>query len=182
MLRAKLRLSAIAGANMMSSSSLSSSKLLKNAILFSSSSSPKLFNGVFSPGNRVSFSARFTPASLRCYASSSRIDRIQVQNPIVEMDGLFSKTHSQFVGSSYMFSFTFSIIFFFFGFKIRWWDDKDYMDNDKRQSMSFNSMCTFYCFDLGLDRTTLMFDSLDLFFFGWFLCVCSLFFLIWIWI
>ncbi|PON84229.1 Isocitrate dehydrogenase NADP-dependent [Trema orientale] len=85
MLRTKLRLSAMAGATMISSSS-SSCKALSNPIFFFSSSSPKLFNGVSSP-NRLTFSARFTPASLRCYASSSGIDRIQVQNPIVEMDG-----------------------------------------------------------------------------------------------
>lgn len=90
MLRATLRLTAIFGTTMISSSSssLSSSKALRSPIFFSSSSS-RLFNGAL-PANRVCFSPRFAHASLRCYASSLGFDRIQVQNPIVEMDGLFA--------------------------------------------------------------------------------------------
>ncbi|KAB2011617.1 hypothetical protein ES319_D09G032200v1 [Gossypium barbadense] len=38
--------------------------------------------------NRVVFTAQFPRAvSLRCYASSSGFDRVQVRNPVVEMDG-----------------------------------------------------------------------------------------------
>lgn len=98
MLRPKLRLSAIFGTTMISSSSssssLSSSKALRNPTFFSASS-PRLFNGAL-PTSRVCFSSRFAHASLRCYASSSGFDRIQVQNPIVEMDGLFVNTTSIF--------------------------------------------------------------------------------------
>ncbi|KAK5802472.1 isocitrate dehydrogenase [NADP], chloroplastic/mitochondrial-like [Gossypium arboreum] len=38
--------------------------------------------------NRVVFTAQFSRAvSLRCYASTSGFDRVQVRNPVVEMDG-----------------------------------------------------------------------------------------------
>lgn len=50
-----------------------------------------LSSGIFSGGasrNRVAFPVRFRRAlSVRCFASSGGSDRIQVQNPIVEMDG-----------------------------------------------------------------------------------------------
>ncbi|GFY83131.1 isocitrate/isopropylmalate dehydrogenase family protein [Actinidia rufa] len=48
---------------------------------------PKLFAGVFFR-NRVSISSNhFANASLRCFASSTAMEKIKVQNPIVEMDG-----------------------------------------------------------------------------------------------
>lgn len=79
-----------AGVTMLSSSTSSSS----SAALSSSwkSKSPRfLSSGVFSGGawrNRVAFPVRFRRASaVRCFASSGGSDRIQVQNPIVEMDG-----------------------------------------------------------------------------------------------
>ncbi|XP_020414773.1 isocitrate dehydrogenase [NADP], chloroplastic/mitochondrial isoform X2 [Prunus persica] len=84
MLRARLQLSAMSRAAMISSSA-SSSVAMRNPSL-SFSSSPRLFNGV-PVGNRVSFSVRFSHTSLRCYASSPGLDKIRVQNPIVEMDG-----------------------------------------------------------------------------------------------
>lgn len=50
-----------------------------------------LSSGIFSGGasmNRVSFHVQPHRASaVRCFASSGGSDRIQVQNPIVEMDG-----------------------------------------------------------------------------------------------
>lgn len=77
-----------AGVTMLSSSTSSSS----SAALSSSWKSPRfLSSGVFSGGasrNRVAFAVRFHRASaVRCFASSGGSDRIQVQNPIVEMDG-----------------------------------------------------------------------------------------------
>ena len=91
-----LRLSAMSsGAKMLTSTSSSSSSFLavRNPSFFSSTST-RLFNGgVLHRGNknRVSFSSAtsFANASLRCYASSTGFDRVQVQNPIVEMDGEF---------------------------------------------------------------------------------------------
>lgn len=54
-------------------------------------SSGFLSSGIFSGGasrNRVTFPFQFHRASsVRCFASSGGSDRIQVQNPIVEMDG-----------------------------------------------------------------------------------------------
>lgn len=75
-----------AGVTMLSSSTSSSS----SAALWKS---PRfLSSGVFSGGasrKRVAFPVRFQRASaVRCFASSGGgSDRIQVQNPIVEMDG-----------------------------------------------------------------------------------------------
>lgn len=91
MLRARLQLSAMSRAAMISSSA-SSSVAMRNPSL-SFSSSPRLFNGV-PVGNRVSFSVRFSHTSLRCYASSPGFDKIRVQNPIVEMDGQFPKCYN----------------------------------------------------------------------------------------
>lgn len=90
-----LRLSAMSGAKMLTSScssSASSSMALRSPRLHLQfpSSGPKLSNGVVLRGNRVSFassSTRFAHASLRCYASSAGSDRVRVENPIVEMDG-----------------------------------------------------------------------------------------------
>ncbi|XP_050271174.1 isocitrate dehydrogenase [NADP] isoform X1 [Quercus robur] len=88
-----LRLSAMSsGAKMLASTSSSSSSFLAVRNPSFSSTSTRLFNGgVLHRGNknRVSFSSatRFANASLRCYASSAGFDRVQVQNPIVEMDG-----------------------------------------------------------------------------------------------
>jgi len=54
-------------------------------------SSRFLSSGILSSGasrNRVTFPVQFHRASaVRCFASSGGSDRIQVQNPIVEMDG-----------------------------------------------------------------------------------------------
>lgn len=77
-----------AGVTMLSSATSSSS----SAALSSSWKSPQfLSSGVFSGAasrNRVAFPVRFHRAlSVRCFASSGGSDRIQVQNPIVEMDG-----------------------------------------------------------------------------------------------
>ncbi|XP_022741688.1 isocitrate dehydrogenase [NADP], chloroplastic/mitochondrial-like [Durio zibethinus] len=72
-----------------SSSSSSSIIALRNknpSFLFSSSSSRLFSNGALN--NQVVFSSHFPRAvSLRCFASSSGFDRVQVLNPIVEMDG-----------------------------------------------------------------------------------------------
>ncbi|CAN6572230.1 unnamed protein product [Malus baccata var. baccata] len=85
MLRARPRPSAVSRTAMMSSSSATSSAAMRSPRL-SSSSSPRLFNGV-PIGNRVFFAARFSRTSLRCFASSAGFDKVRVQNPIVEMDG-----------------------------------------------------------------------------------------------
>ncbi|XVF58030.1 hypothetical protein PTKIN_Ptkin07bG0029600 [Pterospermum kingtungense] len=89
----RVRLGAISSspASTMASTFSSSSSILalrnKNpSFLLSPSSSRFLSNGVLN--NRVVFSSHFPRAvSLRCFASSSGFDRVQVQNPIVEMDG-----------------------------------------------------------------------------------------------
>lgn len=85
MLRTKIRLSTMAGAAAVSTPALSSSAALRNPSL-SFPSSSRFLNGVLI-GNRVSFSVGSAHASLRCYASLSALDRVKVQNPIVEMDG-----------------------------------------------------------------------------------------------
>lgn len=90
-----LRLSAMSGAKMVTSScssSASSSMALRGHSLHSQfpSSGPRFSNGIVLRGNRVSFassSTRFAHASLRCYASSAGSDRVRVENPVVEMDG-----------------------------------------------------------------------------------------------
>ncbi|XP_059450534.1 isocitrate dehydrogenase [NADP], chloroplastic/mitochondrial-like [Corylus avellana] len=90
-----LRLSAMSGAKMVTSScssSASSSMALRSHSLHSQfpSSGPRFSNGIVLRGNRVSFassSTRFAHASLRCYASSAGSDRVRVENPVVEMDG-----------------------------------------------------------------------------------------------
>lgn len=81
----RLRLCSMTGVSSMRSSS--SSLTLKNPSL-PISSNPKLFNGVFF-NNRVTLSSRFSNASLRCFAASATatVDKVRVQNPIVEMDG-----------------------------------------------------------------------------------------------
>ncbi|XP_022866531.1 isocitrate dehydrogenase [NADP]-like [Olea europaea var. sylvestris] len=48
-------------------------------------SNPKLFNGVFFK-TRLCFSTRISNASIRCFTSNA-VDKVRVQNPIVEMDG-----------------------------------------------------------------------------------------------
>jgi hypothetical protein len=90
-----LRLSAMSGAKMVTSScssAASSSMALRSHSLHLQfpSSGPRFSNGIVLRGNRVSFassSTRFAHASLRCYASSAGSDRVRVENPIVEMDG-----------------------------------------------------------------------------------------------
>uniref|UniRef100_A0A1J3FCS6 Isocitrate dehydrogenase [NADP] n=1 Tax=Noccaea caerulescens TaxID=107243 RepID=A0A1J3FCS6_NOCCA len=75
-----------AGATMLSSSTALSSSLVspRKSLGFLSSD---MFSGGASR-NRVSFPVQFHRASsVRCFASSGVSDRIQVQNPIVEMDG-----------------------------------------------------------------------------------------------
>ncbi|CAA7031391.1 unnamed protein product [Microthlaspi erraticum] len=82
-----------AGATMLSSSTSSSAAL--SSSLVSPRNSWKslgfLSSGMFSGGasrNRVSFPIQFHRASsVRCFASYGASDKIQVQNPIVEMDG-----------------------------------------------------------------------------------------------
>lgn len=89
MLKARLQLSAMSRAAMMSSSSMA-----QRNPSFSFTSTPRLFNGVplgNGNGNRISFAARSDFTSVRCYASSTGFDRIRVQNPIVEMDGQLAK-------------------------------------------------------------------------------------------
>ncbi|EOY02459.1 hypothetical protein SCA6_017741 [Theobroma cacao] len=95
MLKLPLRLRALSsppGSTMLASSfsSSSSSSILglrnKNPSSLFFSSSRHFSNGAL--GNRVVFSSHFPRAvSLRCFASSTGFDRVQVQNPIVEMDG-----------------------------------------------------------------------------------------------
>lgn len=82
------------GVAAMLSSSSSSSAGLSSSFVSSRNlcKSPGfLSSGMFSGGasrNRVSFPVQFRRAlSVRCFASSGGSDRIQVQNPIVEMDG-----------------------------------------------------------------------------------------------
>ncbi|KAL6139584.1 hypothetical protein ACLB2K_057888 [Fragaria x ananassa] len=84
MLKARLQLSAMSLAALISSSS--SSIIAPRNPSFSFTSAPSLFNnGV---RNRVSFAATTNRTSLRCYAATSGgFDRVRVQNPIVEMDG-----------------------------------------------------------------------------------------------
>ncbi|CAA2997104.1 peroxisomal isocitrate dehydrogenase [NADP] [Olea europaea subsp. europaea] len=48
-------------------------------------SNPKLFNGLFFK-TRLYFSTRISNASIRCFTSNA-VDKVRVQNPIVEMDG-----------------------------------------------------------------------------------------------
>ncbi|KAM7512472.1 hypothetical protein LguiB_011347 [Lonicera macranthoides] len=83
----RLRSCAMTGVSSMLSSSPSSSLTLKNPCL-PISSNPKLFSGVFF-NNRLTPSSRFSHASLRCFAVSATatVDKVRVQNPIVEMDG-----------------------------------------------------------------------------------------------
>lgn len=159
-----LRLSAMSsGAKMLASTSSSSSSFLavRNPSFFSSTST-RLFNGgVLHRGNknRVSFSSAtsFANASLRCYASSTGFDRVQVQNPIVEMDG-------EFTGSLFGWRENYGKWFFFFWSiwiaclnweflccsfcAIRWWNDEDHMENDKGQSMNFHFWVNSFFFFL----------------------------------
>ncbi|OVA16962.1 Isocitrate dehydrogenase NADP-dependent [Macleaya cordata] len=79
-----LRLRAMAGASLYSPSSLTLRN--PNFSTYSSPLPPKSFNGVFLRTNNRT-NDRFRNASLRFFASSSAVDRIKVQNPIVEMDG-----------------------------------------------------------------------------------------------
>ncbi|XP_026405006.1 isocitrate dehydrogenase [NADP]-like isoform X2 [Papaver somniferum] len=78
-----LRLRAMAGATL----STSSSPSLKNPSFSTKrfpNSSP--FNGVFFR-NQNKTQDCFRKSSIRCFVSASAVDRIKVQNPIVEMDG-----------------------------------------------------------------------------------------------
>ncbi|XAR58207.1 Isocitrate dehydrogenase (NADP(+)) [Bertholletia excelsa] len=84
----RLRATSRAAAAMMSATTSSSSlAALKNpSLLFRSS--PKLLNGVRIKTSTSLCHNRFTKASFRCFASSSSaVDKVRVQNPIVEMDG-----------------------------------------------------------------------------------------------
>ncbi|XP_059670129.1 isocitrate dehydrogenase [NADP] isoform X1 [Cornus florida] len=62
----------------------SSSSLLPKNPSLSLSSNSKFFNRVFLNNSQ---SNRFTKASLRCFASGTPMQKVQVHNPIVEMDG-----------------------------------------------------------------------------------------------
>lgn len=73
-----------AGTTMLSSSTSSSARNSWKSPGFLSSA---MFSGS-AFRNRVAFPVQFHRASsVRCFASSGGSDRIQVQNPIVEMDG-----------------------------------------------------------------------------------------------
>lgn len=87
MFRAKLRLAAMSGAAILSSSY---SLTLKNPNL-SISSNQMFFNEILFK-NSSTIHNRFANASLRCFASAATFDRVRVQNPIVEMDGKFDRT------------------------------------------------------------------------------------------
>ena len=155
-----LRLSAMSsGAKMLASTSSSSSSFLavRNPSFFSSTST-RLFNGgVLHRGNknRVSFSSAtsFANASLRCYASSTGFDRVQVQNPIVEMDGEFRGSLFGWRGNDVFFK-SIWIACLNWGFlccsfcAIRWWNDEDHMENDKGQSMNFHFWVNSFFFFL----------------------------------
>ncbi|XP_006446550.2 isocitrate dehydrogenase [NADP], chloroplastic/mitochondrial [Citrus clementina] len=82
-LRSSVMSSAAATTKMMSSSTVA----VKNPRWsLSSSNNSGLFSGYVN--NRVSFRNQLAPAmSFRCFASATGIDRVKVQNPIVEMDG-----------------------------------------------------------------------------------------------
>ncbi|TXG54689.1 hypothetical protein EZV62_019945 [Acer yangbiense] len=69
-----------------SSSSSSSTLAVKNPSFSFSSKNSGIFNR--HARNRVWFRSQLAPAtSLRCFATATGFDRVQVQNPIVEMDG-----------------------------------------------------------------------------------------------
>lgn len=118
MLKLPLRLRALSsppGSTMLASSfsSSSSSSILglrnKNPSSLFFSSSRHFSNGAL--GNRVVFSSHFPRAvSLRCFASSTGFDRVQVQNPIVEMDG---KNGAKWERFGIIFSACFIFIFLF---------------------------------------------------------------------
>lgn len=78
-----LRFSAMSSATAMLSSSTAA---VKNPSLSFSSKNSGLFSGY--TRNRVWFRNQLAPSmSFRCFASATGIDRVKVQNPIVEMDG-----------------------------------------------------------------------------------------------
>ncbi|KAJ4961844.1 hypothetical protein NE237_021754 [Protea cynaroides] len=79
------RLAAMSTAALFSSTS-SYSIALKHPGFFTSSAKSRFFHGVCFRNQSPSFH-RFTNASLRCFSSAVAIERIKVQNPIVEMDG-----------------------------------------------------------------------------------------------
>lgn len=76
--------------------SSSSSSLARKSPRLTITSSPKLFKEVFFR-NRLSYPTRLPNANIRCFASTASgtapvetKHKIRVQNPIVEMDGMFS--------------------------------------------------------------------------------------------
>ncbi|KAG7033105.1 Isocitrate dehydrogenase [NADP], chloroplastic/mitochondrial [Cucurbita argyrosperma subsp. argyrosperma] len=71
---------------MSSATLLSSSLALKNPSFHFSSTFSTPFNGRLLK-NQLPCPIRFPAVSLRCYASSSGVDRVRVLNPVVEMDG-----------------------------------------------------------------------------------------------
>lgn len=137
-----------ASSTMLSSSSSSSSILaLRSGNPTSLLPSRFFSNGVLN--NRLVFSPRFPRAiSLRCFASSTGFDKVQVLNPIVEMDGttiLLKRRLMRTFLDYIFFLFLFTIIFawFLFFLIIRWWNDEDYLEFDKRQSMNMNFFSHF---------------------------------------
>ncbi|KAI6671295.1 hypothetical protein NL676_006180 [Syzygium grande] len=87
MLIPRLRLgSAMAGATMLLSKIRSRSPAVSPGFSLGSSNGSVPLGGGGARG-RVRFSGGFARVSLRCFASSPSFDRIQVRNPIVEMDG-----------------------------------------------------------------------------------------------
>lgn len=81
----------MAGATMLSSRFRSSPPAAGPSLWLGSSSGSPPFGGGGGGGGvartRVQFCGGFARVSLRCFASSPSLDRIQVGNPIVEMDG-----------------------------------------------------------------------------------------------
>lgn len=87
MLIPRLRLgSAMAGATMLLSKIRLRSPAVSPGFSLGSSNGSVPLGGGGARG-RVRFSSGFARVSLRCFASSPSFDRIQVRNPIVEMDG-----------------------------------------------------------------------------------------------
>lgn len=71
-------------------SSSSSTLVVKNPSLSFASKNSGLLHGYVR--SRVWFRRQVAPAtSLRCFASAAGFEKVQVQNPIVEMDGKTSR-------------------------------------------------------------------------------------------
>lgn len=92
-------------------------------------SSPKLFHRLFFKSN-LTFPIN---SSIRCFASTSSttVDKVKVQNPIVEMDGSF---FIQSFGGNNSLNLLFVVLNCLF-IMLRWWNDEDHLENDQRQGL-----------------------------------------------